>query len=69
MVVAERVRERVATLSALSDFELTTRLTVSIGVVECVAKDASFSSIVSRADEALYRAKMEGRDRVCAGAG
>lgn len=38
--------------------------TVSIGVASLGAQDASFDVLLQRADQALYRAKAEGRNRV-----
>jgi diguanylate cyclase (GGDEF)-like protein len=38
-------------------------LTLSIGVVECQAQDGA-TSLLQRADEAMYQAKHEGRNRV-----
>lgn len=40
------------------------QLTISIGVAEFTALD-SLDRCISRADKALYRAKQEGRNRVC----
>lgn len=40
------------------------RITVSIGVTQSRSCDATFDEILSRADETLYRAKNNGRDRV-----
>ena len=37
--------------------------TVSVGVATC-GKDESFSSVLHRADNALYRAKDSGRNQV-----
>jgi diguanylate cyclase (GGDEF)-like protein len=54
---AERVRRRVA-----EDFHST--LTVSAGVAERLSTMESPIDLVVAADRALYRAKMEGRDRV-----
>lgn len=42
----------------------TIRVTASIGVAVAVADGESFSSLVSRADKALYQAKRDGRNRV-----
>ena len=40
-------------------------LTVSIGVAELGAGDSSIEPVLMRADSCLYRAKQEGRNRVC----
>jgi diguanylate cyclase (GGDEF)-like protein len=40
------------------------RITISIGVTQVHTDDASFDEVLSRADETLYRAKKNGRDRV-----
>ena len=39
-------------------------LTASIGVVACVAADASTDELLRRADQAMYDAKKAGKDRV-----
>ena len=57
---AERVRERIAALSPPS---LSTAVTVSIGVTVRIADD-DVSRLVHRADEAMYQAKTQGRNRV-----
>jgi diguanylate cyclase (GGDEF)-like protein len=61
-VVAERIRQTV------EQIELTTeagpvRFTVSIGIAT-YKKDLPLEQIVGRADEALYKAKQSGRNRV-----
>jgi diguanylate cyclase (GGDEF)-like protein len=62
--VAERLRQSVAALSFSLDGQLV-RITCSIGVhtVDSVA-DTTPGQALARADQALYRAKQEGRDRV-----
>ena len=40
-------------------------VTISIGVA-ALERDEDASSLLARADQALYTAKREGRDRVCA---
>jgi diguanylate cyclase (GGDEF)-like protein len=43
----------------------TARLTISLGVSEFPQHGSSLESLVAAADEALYRAKELGRNRVC----
>jgi len=40
------------------------RSTISIGVSDSVHAGLEFSSLVAAADQAMYRAKQEGRNRV-----
>jgi diguanylate cyclase (GGDEF)-like protein len=58
MLVAERLREAVASI-----FHLPQSVTVSIGLAACAQDDTHFD-LVARADEALYLAKRDGRNRV-----
>jgi diguanylate cyclase (GGDEF)-like protein len=64
---AERLRADVAALCIAGDKGERITLTISIGVAashpESDAPDSA-SSLLSRADKALYQAKHEGRDRV-----
>jgi diguanylate cyclase (GGDEF)-like protein len=46
------------------DFLAIHTLTCSFGVSECREEDR-IENIVGRADKALYRAKEEGRNRIC----
>lgn len=59
-LVAEKIRKAIAGLS----FDFLPCCTISIGVAEFVAGDSS-SSMYKRADQALYLAKEQGRNRVC----
>jgi len=64
--VAEQIRAAVERLRIrkMDGTELDGRLTISLGVA--VAQDGDgFDDLMRRADSALYRAKREGRNRVC----
>lgn len=63
IVLAERCREQVAA-SPLSCTDQQTSVTISIGVTAMHRND-TLDSIIKRADDALYQAKREGRNRVC----
>lgn len=61
--LGERLRQQVADQS----FNVGGRnlaITISLGVSMCRGDDASFCNTILRADEALYRAKNEGRNRI-----
>ncbi|MFN2572750.1 MAG: GGDEF domain-containing protein [Gemmatimonadales bacterium] len=45
-------------------FQGTPNVTASIGVVSCNATDASTDDLLRRADQAMYDAKKQGKDRV-----
>ena len=62
--VGERIRAAVAALDlkALGP----PRVTVSVGVATANSGDQPIPAIIDQADEALYRAKRAGRDRVVA---
>lgn len=62
VMVAERIRTAVATMSPLPDGPQ--RVTVSLGVATLAKGDGGWEPLVARADEALYRAKGAGRNRV-----
>ncbi len=61
---AEAVRAGVAALR-FTDALATERITASVGTA-LRAKGEAINSLIARADEALYAAKRQGRDRVCA---
>lgn len=59
--VAERLREQVAA-RVFEDEDVRLRVTISVGLV--AARGLSLNTLLQRADEALYRAKQTGRNRV-----
>ena len=66
-VAAERLRQLAEQL-AFDEIAQGLRVTVSIGVAEALP-DEDWSATVERADQALYRAKQSGRNRVEPAAG
>lgn len=62
--VAERVRSAIASISFPLAGGLESAVTASIGISYCADGEASPQIMVARADQALYRAKQSGRNRV-----
>ena len=63
MKLAERIRETIQ--NHTFDFNgKKINVTVSIGITSVGVND-SYESLISRADEALYEAKKNGRNQVC----
>lgn len=60
--VAERLREQVAT-HVFEDGDMRLRVSISIGLVTA-PRGLNLGALLQRADEALYRAKQTGRNRV-----
>jgi two-component system cell cycle response regulator len=68
-VVAERLRRRVATEHfPIEQGARAIDVTISIGIAELDGADDNPAAILKRADQALYRAKRDGRNRVVADA-
>lgn len=61
--LAERLRKRIARIPVRTD-ELEIPITVSIGITSLAGCDILPDHVLQRADEALYRAKNAGRNRV-----
>ena len=63
MKTAERIRVQAARRPIVyQDKEIL--LTISIGVAMLTIQDNSIEDVLHRADEALYRAKQKGRNRI-----
>ena len=68
-MVAERLRRRIASEPfPISDRERSVEVTISIGLSALSGLDDIAANILKRADQALYRAKRDGRNRVAADA-
>lgn len=63
-VVAEKVRH-VIEKTRFCFQDKTLPVTISLGVAEISPSDRDVDSVFARADNAMYRAKGEGRNRVC----
>ena len=70
-LVAERIRERVEEMRIpLANSAQPVQITASFGVAfSRLGPKETVDSITRRADEAMYRAKREGRNRVCVASG
>ena len=63
---AERLRTEIETTVIRIEGGDRLSVTASFGVAECVAQDDTLDPVIARADECLYRAKRQGRNRVVA---
>jgi diguanylate cyclase (GGDEF)-like protein len=63
VAAAERAAEKLRQAVAAAEFDAVGRVTCSFGVAQLASGDSA-QSVVARADEALYRAKAKGRNRV-----
>lgn len=61
---AERAREAVAALSTVGVGDQAIKITASFGVASLSKNDGTLEDMLKRADDALYRAKGGGRNRV-----
>ncbi|MBD2296758.1 PleD family two-component system response regulator [Anabaena sphaerica FACHB-251] len=65
VIVAERIRENINNESIAVEGQQVS-ITVSIGVASYSLGDKTIDAIIQRADQALYQAKNQGRNRVIA---
>jgi len=63
MDMAERIRQEISQVEFFNDGEAFS-MTLSMGVAVCLDGDDSVEGILHRADDALYRAKANGRNQV-----
>jgi len=68
LVVAEKIRRRIEDHPFPGrDTQPDGKVTVSLGVVTFLQDGSNRGTLMQRADQALYQAKQDGRNRVCAG--
>jgi diguanylate cyclase (GGDEF)-like protein len=65
LVAAERMRRAVESLAVTSDGGVPIPVTLSVGVAMGGVLDEQLEALLMRADTALYKAKHDGRNRVC----
>lgn len=66
LMVAEKIRQAIRELNIAHDSSPSGRVTMSIGIASAAPGfDNPPDDLIHAADKALYRAKREGRDRVC----
>ncbi len=63
MIAAEKLRAKLAATPCVHG-DITLNLTASFGVAEYRTEDASLDALIKRADEAMYQAKQQGKNRV-----
>lgn len=62
---AERLRQAIGAEAVPVDSDVTVAVTASVGVATVLPTDSDIRQMLRRSDAALYRAKREGRNRVC----
>ncbi len=67
--VAERLRARIEKTRFANMGEQDAAITISIGIAAYSSGGETLNELIARADRALYRAKADGRNRVCADVG
>jgi diguanylate cyclase (GGDEF)-like protein len=61
--LAARIKAKIAA-NGFTTGSNSLRVTISMGVAHSASQDESFEDLFSRADQALYRSKKEGRNRI-----
>jgi len=64
--IAQRIRTAVEGATTTMPAGESVRVTLSLGITELTSREASLENLIHRADQALYRAKQAGRNRVMA---
>jgi diguanylate cyclase (GGDEF)-like protein len=64
MVIAERIRERIARTTFMRGHGLEVRVTASFGIASFPEHGVSGDDLIARADQAMYAAKAAGKDAV-----
>jgi diguanylate cyclase (GGDEF)-like protein len=59
----ERIREEIAHLTLTTDSKINMKITASFGIAELSPETASEEALLKQADQALYKAKSNGRNQ------
>lgn len=65
LTLSESIRKEVEHLLIQTEDKTKVRITVSIGVSEVCQNETDISNAIARADNALYKAKNSGKNKVC----
>lgn len=65
LILAERIKDGIAQSSVTSHNNKKIKVTISMGATELTHFDNDYQCLYRRADEALYKAKKNGRNKVC----
>jgi diguanylate cyclase (GGDEF)-like protein len=68
MTIAERIRRTIQNHDFEAGRDARLNLTISIGVASCPEHGSTRDGLLDSADKAMYRAKSDGRNRVCSAA-
>lgn len=64
LIVAERIRKAIEESRLITDDNRVVQLSVSLGLTEADLSSVTLEQAINRADDALYKAKEQGRNRV-----
>jgi two-component system cell cycle response regulator len=68
LLVGERIRQKIASEAFHAEGTPGMHVTVSVGVASLASPSDTAEALMKRADDALYEAKRQGRNRVAAAA-
>ena len=64
-IIAEKIRTEVSKLSVTTQDAEEVYFTISLGIAQASLDEQNLEATIKRSDDALYKAKESGRNRVC----